>query len=199
MKCPFCGHDETQVKDSRPSEEGGAIRRRRVCSSCEARFTTFERVQLRELTVLKGDGRKEVFDREKLLRSLRLPLQKRPVEDEQIERTVNVIISNLERLGENEITSDLIGQHVMEALRGTNEIAREIAFAMPEAPMETVRLLHFLLNHSKISPCCSTSMPLMAGFSIMSCRNSICRPSPSLTFTTAERTSGMPLPPATST
>lgn len=123
MKCPFCGHDETQVKDSRPSEEGVAIRRRRVCAGCEARFTTFERVQLRELTVLKGDGRKEVFDREKLLRSLRLPLQKRPVEAEQIERTVNVIISNLERLGENEIEARTIGQHVMDALRELDPVA----------------------------------------------------------------------------
>ena len=123
MKCPFCSSDDTQVKDSRPAEDNAAIRRRRVCNACEARFTTFERVQLREIIVIKEDGRKEVFDREKMLRSLRLPLQKRPVEMDEIEKVTNQIVRNIETSGENEITSVRIGEHVMAALSGLDPIA----------------------------------------------------------------------------
>ncbi|MHA1539154.1 MAG: transcriptional regulator NrdR [Alphaproteobacteria bacterium] len=123
MRCPFCGHDETQVKDSRPTEDNSAIRRRRSCLSCGARFTTFERIQLRELTVVKRDGEKEIFDREKITRSLRVSLQKRPIEGDKIERIVNGIVRQLESAGENEITSDMIGKAVMDALANLDQIA----------------------------------------------------------------------------
>ncbi|RJO66353.1 MAG: transcriptional repressor NrdR, partial [Myxococcales bacterium] len=103
MRCPFCGHEDTQVKDSRPTEDNAAIRRRRYCSACGSRFTTFERIQLRELMVVKSSGEKVPFDRDKLLRSLKIALRKRPVEDERIERLVNSIQRRLETLGENEI------------------------------------------------------------------------------------------------
>ena len=123
MKCPFCTSDDTQVKDSRPAEDSAAIRRRRVCNACEARFTTFERVQLREIIVVKEDGRKELFDREKMLRSLRLPLQKRPVETGEIEKVTNQIVRNIETSGESEITSVRIGEHVMNALSELDPVA----------------------------------------------------------------------------
>jgi len=123
MKCPFCGCEDTQVKDSRPTEDSASIRRRRICTKCEARFTTFERIQLRELTVIKGDGHREFFDRDKLLRSLKLPLQKRPVESENIERLVNSIVRNLESSGETDISSNKIGEQVMEVLAGIDLIA----------------------------------------------------------------------------
>lgn len=116
MHCPFCGHDDTQVKDSRPADEGASIRRRRACGACGARFTTFERVQLRELTVIKSDNRSERFERDKLIRAMRTALRKRPVTDEQIERTANAITRQLETLGENEIPSSKIGELVMKAL-----------------------------------------------------------------------------------
>ena len=105
MRCPFCGVEDTQVKDSRPAEDGAAIRRRRACASCGARFTTFERVQLREITVLKTDGRRVPFDREKLARSVRVALRKRPVDEDRIERLVNSIQRRLETEGETEIPS----------------------------------------------------------------------------------------------
>ena len=123
MRCPFCGHDDTQVKDSRPTEDNSAIRRRRSCLSCGARFTTFERIQLRELTVVKRDGEKEVFDREKIMRSLSVSLQKRPIEGDKIERIVNGIVRQLESAGESEITSDMIGKAVMDALANLDQIA----------------------------------------------------------------------------
>jgi transcriptional repressor NrdR len=123
MKCPFCGHLDTQVKDSRPSEDGASIRRRRQCDACGARFTTFERVQLRELTVIKSDGEKEMFERDKLMRSLQISLRKRPVEAEQIERTVNSIVRQLEAMGEGEIPTAKIGQLVMEALAKIDQVA----------------------------------------------------------------------------
>src|ERR1700753_1160496 len=104
MRCPFCGNDDTQVKDSRPTEDNAAIRRRRVCGNCGARFTTFERVQLRELTAVKTSGEREPFDREKLLRSMRIALRKRPIEAERLERVVNSIVRQLESSGETEIT-----------------------------------------------------------------------------------------------
>ena len=123
MRCPFCGSEDSQVKDSRPTEDNAAIRRRRECPGCEARFTTFERVQLRELTAIKSDGRKEPFEREKLLRSLRLSLQKRPVDDDIIERAANDIVRELEQSGETEITTKKIGEKAMKALAGLDPIA----------------------------------------------------------------------------
>src|ERR1700742_554301 len=112
MRCPFCGHDETQVKDSRPSEDGAAIRRRRFCPACEGRFTTFERVQLRELTVLKRSGRRSPFDREKLSRSIDVALRKRPVDPERVDRLISQIVRQLESMGETEIRSQDIGELV---------------------------------------------------------------------------------------
>ena len=123
MRCPFCGHNDTQVKDSRPTEDNAAIRRRRSCPACSARWTTFERVQLRELTVLKKDQKKQPFDREKLSRSLKVALQKRPVEEDQIERIVNSIQRRLESLGENEVPSKAIGEMVMDVLADLDQVA----------------------------------------------------------------------------
>ena len=123
MRCPFCGHEDTQVKDSRPSDDGSSIRRRRSCSGCSQRFTTIERVQLRELTVLKADGRRVPFDRDKLLRSIRISLRKRPVQEEQIERIVNGIVRQLEASGENDIPSNQLGEMVMEVLRDVDAVA----------------------------------------------------------------------------
>ena len=117
MRCPFCGHEDTQVKDSRPSEDGGAIRRRRFCANCGQRFTTIERTQLRELTVVKSDGRRVPFDREKLARSIRIALRKRPIQEERIERIVNGIVRQLESSGESDIPSKQIGELVMDTLR----------------------------------------------------------------------------------
>lgn len=116
MRCPFCGHDDTQVKDSRPAEDNSAIRRRRFCQSCGARFTTFERVQLRDMVVKKAGERCEPFDREKLIRSMRLALQKRPIDMEDIDKIANAIVRQLESLGEQEISSKQIGELVMKAL-----------------------------------------------------------------------------------
>ncbi len=123
MRCPYCGRDDTQVKDSRPAEEGAAIRRRRSCPACNARFTTFERVQLREITVLKTDGRRVPFDREKLARSIRIALRKRPVDEDRVERIVNGIQRKLETEAEAEVTSRQIGEIVMEALRAVDQVA----------------------------------------------------------------------------
>ena len=123
MRCPFCGELESQVKDSRPSEDGAAIRRRRLCPSCGGRFTTFERVQLRELTILKRSGRRAPFDREKLVRSLSLALQKRPVDPERVERMVSSIVRQLESMGETEIPSAAVGELVMKALKTLDEVA----------------------------------------------------------------------------
>lgn len=123
MRCPFCSHDDTQVKDSRPSEDNAAIRRRRECTHCDARFTTFERVQLRELTVVKMDGRRESFERDKLLRSLKLALRRRPVEADVIERTANDIVRHLELSGEADVTTKTIGEYAMKALSGIDPVA----------------------------------------------------------------------------
>ena len=109
MRCPYCGSLDTQVKDSRPSEDSAAIRRRRICAACGQRFTTFERVQLRELTVIKRSGRRVPFDRDKLVRSVEIALRKRPVEPERVERMVSGIVRKLESLGENEVRSEQIG------------------------------------------------------------------------------------------
>ncbi len=123
MRCPYCGNPDTQVKDSRPTEDGAAIRRRRVCPACGGRFTTFERVQLRELVVLKRSGRRVPFDRDKLLRSVQVALRKRPVEPEQIEHMVNKVVRRLESLGENEVPSETIGHLVMEGLKALDDVA----------------------------------------------------------------------------
>ena len=123
MRCPYCGNDDTQVKDSRPTEDSGAIRRRRVCNGCGGRFTTFERVQLRELTVVKKSGRKVPFDREKLARSVYTALRKRSVEPDRIERMISGIVRQLESLGDVEVTSDQIGEYVMEGLKGLDDVA----------------------------------------------------------------------------
>lgn len=123
MRCPFCGHTDTQVKDSRPTEDHAAIRRRRSCPECGSRWTTFERVQLRELTVVKKGGDKSPFDREKLLRSLKIALRKRPVDEDRIERIVNGIQRRLETLGESEIPTKVIGELVMENLRDLDKVA----------------------------------------------------------------------------
>ena len=123
MRCPFCGNDDTQVKDSRPTEDSSAIRRRRSCPACGARFTTFERIQLRELTVVKRSGGREPFDREKLLRSLQISLRKRPVESERIDRVVNSMVRQLESSGETEIQSKTIGEMVMKHLELLDKVA----------------------------------------------------------------------------
>ena len=123
MRCPYCGSLDTQVKDSRPTDDASSIRRRRVCPDCGGRFTTFERVQLRELTVLKKSGRRVVFDRDKLMRSIEVALRKRAVDPERVERMVNGIVRQLESQGDSEITTDQIGELVMEGLRSLDDIA----------------------------------------------------------------------------
>ncbi len=123
MRCPYCGSVESQVKDSRPGEDGSVIRRRRVCPDCGGRFTTFERVQLRELTVLKRSGRRIPFDRDKLMRSVEIALRKRPVDQERMERMVNGIVRQLESMGDGEVTSQTIGELVMEGLKGLDDVA----------------------------------------------------------------------------
>lgn len=123
MRCPFCGYEDTQVKDSRPTDDGGSIRRRRFCPGCEARFTTFERVQLRELMVIKSSGDKRPFERDKLLRSMRIALRKRPIDEEKLERVVNSVVRQLESLGENEITTRQVGAIVMDTLQSLDHVA----------------------------------------------------------------------------
>jgi transcriptional repressor NrdR len=123
MKCPFCGFEDTQVKDSRPAEDSAAIRRRRACTECGARFTTFERVQLRDITIIKTDGRRVPFEREKLARSIRVALRKRPVDEDRIEKLVNSIQRRLETEGESEIPSNKIGEIVMETLKELDQVA----------------------------------------------------------------------------
>ena len=123
MRCPYCASLDTQVKDSRPTEDASAIRRRRVCPDCAGRFTTFERVQLRELTVLKKSGRRVPFDRDKLMQSLSIALRKRAVDPERVERMVNGIVRQLESQGDSEIPSDRIGELVMEGLKSLDGVA----------------------------------------------------------------------------
>lgn len=123
MRCPFCGHDDTQVKDSRPTEDNTSIRRRRYCPSCGARFTTFERIQLRELTVVKKNGARAPFDRDKLARSIFIATRKRPVESERVERMINSIVRRLESAGESEVPSEMIGELVMEGLAALDPVA----------------------------------------------------------------------------
>lgn len=123
MRCPFCGHDDSQVKDSRPTEDNSAIRRRRQCEACGARFTTFERIQLRELTVVKSEGRRQSFDREKLERSVIIACRKRPIDPAKIERLVSGIQRQLETSGESEVSAANIGELVMEGLKRLDGVA----------------------------------------------------------------------------
>ena len=123
MRCPFCSNEDTQVKDSRPTEDNTSIRRRRVCDACGSRFTTFERIQLRDLIVMKSNGQKENFDRDKMYRSLSLALRKRNVDNEKIEKIVNAIVRKLVNSGETDIKSNIIGQYIMEALMHLDQVA----------------------------------------------------------------------------
>ena len=123
MRCPFCGHLESQVKDSRPSEDGAAIRRRRLCPECGGRFTTFERVQLRELTILKRSGRRTPFERDKLARSIAVAIRKRPIDPERVERMISSIVRQLESMGETELPSSAVGELVMTQLKALDDVA----------------------------------------------------------------------------
>jgi transcriptional repressor NrdR len=123
LRCPFCGHDTSQVKDSRPTEDGAAIRRRRQCEGCAARFTTFERIQLRELWVLKSEEKREPFDRDKLMRSVSIATRKRPIDPVMIEKLVSGIQRQLETQGETEIRAKRIGEMVMDGLKGLDSVA----------------------------------------------------------------------------
>src|SRR3954453_11190766 len=123
MRCPYCGSLETQVKDSRPTDDSSAIRRRRICPDCGGRFTTFERVQLRELTVVKRSGRRVPFDRDKLERSVEIALRKRPVDPERVERMINGIVRQLESQGDSEVTSEHVGELIMEGLKALDDVA----------------------------------------------------------------------------
>jgi len=123
MRCPFCGHEDTQVKDSRPTEDNTAIRRRRFCPACSARFTTFERVHLRDLTVVKSNGQRAPFERDKIERSMKVALRKRQVEEDRLERVINSLVRQLETSGETEIPSSRIGEMVMAALATLDPVA----------------------------------------------------------------------------
>ncbi len=123
MRCPFCGNEESQVKDSRPSEDGAAIRRRRLCPACGGRFTTFERVQLRELVIVKRSGRRNAFDRDKLMRSIAIATRKRPIDPDRVERMVSGIVRQLESMGETELPSSAVGELVMAALKQLDDVA----------------------------------------------------------------------------
>lgn len=148
MRCPYCQSLDTQVKDSRPAEDGVSIRRRRVCPDCGGRFTTFERVQLRDLVVVKKSGRKVPFDRDKLMRSFDIALRKRNVEPERIERAVSGIVRQLESSGETEIASDSIGELVMEALKSLDDVAY-VRFASVYRNFREARDFHELLGQLK--------------------------------------------------
>jgi transcriptional repressor NrdR len=123
LRCPFCGHAESQVKDSRPSEDGAAIRRRRSCPECGGRFTTFERVQLRELTIVKRSGRRTPFERDKLARSISIAIRKRPIEPDRVERMISAITRQLESMGETELPSSTVGELVMKQLKALDDVA----------------------------------------------------------------------------
>ena len=123
MRCPFCSNQDSQVKDSRPTEDNTAIRRRRICDQCGSRFTTFERIQLRDLIIVKSNDQKEVFDRDKMFRSISLALRKRNINQETIEKVINAIVRKLENSGETEIKSNLIGEYIMDALSHLDQVA----------------------------------------------------------------------------
>jgi len=148
MRCPYCQSLDTQVKDSRPAEDGAAIRRRRVCPDCGGRFTTFERVQLRDLTVVKKNGRKVPFDRDKLMRSFDIALRKRNVDPERVERAVTGIVRQLESSGEAEIASENVGELVMEALKSLDDVAY-VRFASVYRNFREARDFHELLGELK--------------------------------------------------
>ena len=123
MRCPFCSNEDTQVKDSRPTEDNTSIRRRRICDQCGSRFTTFERIQLRDLVVIKSNDKKETFDRDKMYRSISLALRKRNIDNEKIEKIVSAIARKLENLGDTEIKTSIIGQYIMDALSHLDQVA----------------------------------------------------------------------------
>ena len=123
MRCPFCSNEDSQVKDSRPTEDNTAIRRRRICDQCGSRFTTFERIQLRDLVVIKTNDQKEIFDRDKMFRSLSMALRKRNIDQEKIEKIVNAIVRKLENSGDTEIKTSLIGEFIMDALSHLDQVA----------------------------------------------------------------------------
>lgn len=151
MRCPYCGSLETQVKDSRPTEDSSSIRRRRVCPDCGGRFTTFERVQLRDLIVVKKSGRRVPFDRDKLMRSLEVALRKRPVEADRVERMVNGIVRQLEGQGDSDIPSDRIGELVMEGLRALDGVAY-VRFASVYKNFREARDFNMLIDELASSP-----------------------------------------------
>ncbi len=148
MRCPFCANPDTQVKDSRPSEDGNTIRRRRSCPECDSRFTTFERVQLRELTVIKKDGTKSPFEIDKLIRSISVATRKRPVTEEQIEITANKIVRDLEMSNSNEIHVAKIGEAIMNALYGLDKVAY-IRFASVYKDFKDSRDFEDFINNIK--------------------------------------------------
>lgn len=154
MKCPFCGDIESQVKDSRPSEDSASIRRRRQCPSCGARFTTFERVQLRELIVQKNDGSQQPFSREKLINSMQVSLRKRPVDTEQVEKVVSSIVRQLESTGESMVTTKQIGKMVMDALAQLDQVAYVRYASVYKDFRETEDFNEFLddIKHLKVVP-----------------------------------------------
>jgi transcriptional repressor NrdR len=145
MRCPYCQSEDTQVKDSRPAEDGAVIRRRRVCSVCGGRFTTFERVQLRELLVIKKSGRRVPFDRDKLMRSVEVALRKREVDPDRVERAISGIVRQLESSGEAEVESEEIGRLVMDALKGIDDIAY-IRFASVYRNFREARDFHNVID-----------------------------------------------------
>ena len=151
MRCPYCGSLETQVKDSRPTEDSSSIRRRRICPDCGGRFTTFERVQLREIVVLKKSGRRMPFDRDKLMRSLEVALRKRPVEGERVERMVNGIVRQLESQGDAEIPSERLGELVMEGLRALDGVAY-VRFASVYRNFREARDFNMLIDELANTP-----------------------------------------------
>lgn len=154
MKCPFCGENESQVKDSRPAEDSASIRRRRQCPGCGARFTTFERVQLRDLTVQKNDGSQQPFNREKLTNSLQISLRKRPVDAEQVEKVVSSIVRQLESTGEGTVTTKQIGKMVMDALAQLDQVAYVRYASVYKDFRETEDFNEFLddIKHLKVVP-----------------------------------------------
>jgi len=151
MRCPYCGSLDTQVKDSRPTEDSAAIRRRRICPDCGGRFTTFERVQLRELTVLKRSGRRVPFDRDKLARSIEVALRKRPVDPERVERLVSGLVRRLESMGESEISSEMIGERVMESLKQLDDVAY-VRFASVYRNFREAKDFEMLLGELELRP-----------------------------------------------
>lgn len=146
MRCPFCGSEDTQVKDSRPVDDASAIRRRRQCPVCGARFTTFERVQLRDLLVVKKDGRRAPFDRDKLARSIRIATRKRGIDDEQIERIINGIVRRIETSGETEVPTGRIGELAMDSLAKLDEVAY-VRFASVYRDFATLRDFEEFIGH----------------------------------------------------